>query len=117
MAETNISLLATKIAALDPQAQHAVEIAVDSLFDEVAVAPNGVVHSRIATLERRVDALGDQTGGNEVVCLDERILDHPGLRSEIEHLMEAAQRTLDEITRADAVPRHERLGRQEVFAL
>ena len=69
MADTNIRLLTRKIEALDPQAQHAVEVAVDSLLNGDGLAPNMIVDSRIATRERRrSDAL--QTRRGEVVFLD-----------------------------------------------
>ena len=104
MAMTNIRLLANKIEALDPQAQHAVEIAVDSLLGDAGFAPNGVVDSRIATLERRVDALGDQTRGHEVVFVDEHDRDQSDLISAIKCIMNTSQRTLDAFIRADLVP-------------
>ena len=104
MAGTNVRLLASKIEALDPEAQHAVEVAVDSLLRDVGPAPDGVVESRLAMLERRFDALGDQTRDDDAVVFLEDP-DHCDLKSEIERLVVTAQRTLDELIRSDAVPR------------
>jgi hypothetical protein len=101
MAYTNIRLLARKIEALDPQAQHAVEVAVDSLLNDEGLGPSKIVDSRIAMLERRVDALGGQTGGDAVVFLDERVRDHPDLMTALECLIDAAQRTLDVLVSAE----------------
>ena len=94
MADTNIRLLARKIEALDADAQHAVEVAVDSLLEDAVLTPSTVGDERIATLERRVDALGDQNGIGEVVFLDEYDCDLPELKSAIERLIEAGHRAL-----------------------
>lgn len=99
MAETNIRLLASKIEALDPQAQHAVEIAVDSLLDDAGFVPNPRVDARIVTLERRIDARGDQTRDDEVDFLDEHDGDNSVLKSAIESLINTARQTLDELVR------------------
>ena len=101
MGDTNIRLLTRKIEALDPQAQHAIEVAVDSLLHDEGLVPNKFVDSRITTLERRIDALGVQASGDEVVCLDEHVGDQPDLRSAIEHLIDDAQQTLDAFVRAE----------------
>ena len=87
MAETNIRLLASKIAALDPEAQHAVEIAVDSLLVDAGLGPKD---------PRRTEPR------DEIVFLDEHNCHQPDLVFAIERLMNAAQRTLDELHRADA---------------
>jgi hypothetical protein len=59
MAATS-TLLASKITALDPEAQHAIEIAVDSMLVDAGLGPKIAIDARFAELERRVDAIGDK---------------------------------------------------------
>jgi hypothetical protein len=92
MANTNIRLLARKIELLDDEAQRAVELAVDSLLDDPGAASNAVRNDRIATLERRVDALGKDH--DDIVILSELDSELPELKSAIEHLLDAAHHAL-----------------------
>jgi hypothetical protein len=94
MADTDIRLLTRKIEALDAEAQHAVEIAVDSLLEDTVLAPTMAGEARLATLERRVDALRDPKGSDEIVFLDEYDCDLPELKSAIEGLIDAGHRAL-----------------------
>jgi hypothetical protein len=102
MAVTTICLLASKIAALDPEAQHAVEIAVDSLLVEAGLGPNIAIDARFAELEQRLNVIVDHHPDDETIILDEHNCHQPDFRFAIERLMNAAQRTLDELHRADA---------------
>ena len=94
MADTNIRVLARKIEALDADAQHAVEVAVDSLLEDATLAIPRVSDERIATLERRVDALANENGSGDVVFLDEYDCDLPDLKIAIERLIDAGHRAL-----------------------
>jgi hypothetical protein len=102
MSITTIWLLASKIAALDAEAQHAVEIAVDSLLVGAGFGPRIEIDARFAELERRLNAIVDHHPDDETITLDEHACHQPGLIAAIEHLKNAAQRTLDELRRADA---------------
>ena len=102
MAYTNIRLLTRKIEALDAEAQHAVETAVDSLLRDAGAAPNSAIDARITSLERRVDAFGDETGSDAVVFLDEYDCDLPELKTAIERLIDASHRALGAIVPANA---------------
>jgi hypothetical protein len=102
VADTNIRLLARKIEALDADAQHAVEVAVDSLLEDAALALPRAGDERIATLERRVGALADEKGSGEVVFLDEHDCDLPALTIAIERLIDAGHRALAVLVPANA---------------
>ena len=100
MTNTNIRLLTRKIELLDGDAQRAVEIAVDSLLDDPLAVSDAMRNDRIATLERRLDALGN---ADDVVILSELDCELPELRSAIEHLVDAARRALGVIVPTNVV--------------
>jgi hypothetical protein len=102
MSITTSWLLASKIAALDAEAKHAVEIAVDSFLVDAGLGPKIAIDARFAELERRLNAIVDHDRDDKTINLDEHACHQPGLISAIEHLMHAARRTLDELRRADA---------------
>lgn len=103
MVDTNIRLLTRKIEALDAEAQHAVEIAVDSLLGDPSLLENSGRDARIGPLERRVDALGGRNGSADVVVLDELDGELPELKSAIERLIDESHRALSVLVSESAV--------------